>query len=197
MRTQTTILGGTLLALALVAAPSRARADGDLKKVNHIIIVMQENHSFDNYFGALSFAPGSPYHRPDKDEGKGRDEEGKDDGCAKNDHRCVDGLACTTDKSGQLVCFNANRDADDGGHFVMAFHDSRRCVVPDLDHSWVGSHQEANFKHPNNALKNPRNDGFVMVNDLSEQIDNGVESPTEDQTMGFYTQAEIPFYYDL
>jgi phospholipase C len=33
-----------------------------LHKVNHIIIVMQENHSFDNYFGVLPYAPGSPYH---------------------------------------------------------------------------------------------------------------------------------------
>lgn len=29
-------------------------ADGNLQKVNHIIIVMQENHSFDNYFGVLT-----------------------------------------------------------------------------------------------------------------------------------------------
>src|SRR5256885_5728275 len=40
-------------------------------------------------------------------------------------------------------------------------------------------------------------DGFVRVNDATEQIDNGVESPTDDQTMGFYNQNEIPFYYDL
>ena len=39
-----------------------AAASGDLNKVNHIIIVMQENHSSDNYFGALAYAPGSPYH---------------------------------------------------------------------------------------------------------------------------------------
>jgi phospholipase C len=32
---------------------SLAQADGPLKKVKHIIIVMQENHSFDNYFGVL------------------------------------------------------------------------------------------------------------------------------------------------
>jgi phospholipase C len=37
----------------------------------------------------------------------------------------------------------------------------------------------------------------VRRNDQTEQIDNGTESPTEDETMGFYTQAELPFYYDL
>ncbi len=40
---------------------SNARADGDLSKVNHIIIMMQENHSFDNYLGVLPYAPGTPY----------------------------------------------------------------------------------------------------------------------------------------
>jgi phospholipase C len=39
---------------------SVAHADGDLNKVKHIIIVMQENHSFDNYFGVLAYAPGHP-----------------------------------------------------------------------------------------------------------------------------------------
>jgi phospholipase C len=179
------------------AASSVARADGDLKKVNHIIVLMQENHSFDNYLGALPYAPGTPYHRPDKDHGQGKGNDNDDGGCRDDDHRCVDGLTCTTDKSGKLVCFDSNRDADDGGRLVMAFHDSRRCVAPDLDHSWLGTHMEANFKHPNRSLKHPKNDGFVAVNDVTEQVDNGVESATEDQTMNFYNQDEIPFYYDL
>jgi len=34
--------------------------DGDLSKVKHIIVVMQENHSFDNYFGVLAYAAASP-----------------------------------------------------------------------------------------------------------------------------------------
>lgn len=38
------------------------RADGDLKKLKHVVVIMQENHPFDNYFGALVYAPGSPYH---------------------------------------------------------------------------------------------------------------------------------------
>ena len=56
-----------------------ARAEGNLKKVKHIIILMQENHSFDNYFGALAYAPGSPYHTPGQD--GGRDEGNDASGC--------------------------------------------------------------------------------------------------------------------
>ncbi len=81
---------------------------------------------------------------------------------------------------------------------MKVFHDPRRCVGPDLDHGWLSTHREANFNHPNNTLENFLADGFVRVNDMTEQIDPpGVEDPTEDQTMNFYTQNEIPFYYDL
>ena len=181
------------LSLALpFAAVDIARADGDLGKVEHIIVVMQENHSFDNYFGALAYAPGSPYHSPRRDAAI---DGGDRAGCREDDHECVDGLSCVAeDSAGNLLCHDSNRDDD--GSLVVAFHDSRRCVAPDLDHSWVGSHHEANFEHPNDALGHAPNDGFVRVNDATEQVDS-VESPTDDQTMNFYDQSDIPFYYDL
>src|SRR5262245_29383898 len=50
------------VAAALGLGVPAARADGNLNNVNHIIIVMQENHSYDNYFGVLGYVPNSPYH---------------------------------------------------------------------------------------------------------------------------------------
>ena len=47
--------------------------------MQHIIIVMQENHSFDNYFGVLPYAVGTPYDRGP---------------CDPDNHACVDGLSC-------------------------------------------------------------------------------------------------------
>jgi phospholipase C len=157
-------------------------AEGNLQHVNHIIVVMQENHSFDNYFGALAYTPDSPYHKANG-------------ACLASDHKCVDGLSCLVNGDGSLTCSNSN--LDDDGSTVVAFHDSNRCVFPDLDHSWFGTHREVNFLNPNESLANFLGDGFVRVNDLTEQIDNGVENPTEDETIGFYNQDEIPFYYDL
>ena len=168
--------------LLIALGSNRALAEGNLNKVNHIIIVMQENHSFDNYFGALAYAPGSPYHN-----GNGV--------CSASDHLCVDGLRCGADLSGNLTCANSN--LDDDGSTVTAFHEPSRCVRPDLDHSWFGTHKEANFLNPNNTLSSFLSNGFVRVNDLTEQLDNGVESATDDQTIGFYNQTDIPFYYDL
>ena len=181
-----------LAAIAVLALffPLSSRAEGDLHKVKHVIIIMQENHSFDNYFGTLALAPGSPYHQPGHDGGD------HTSGCAKDDHACVDGLTCHLDIAGNFVCSNSN--VDENGKIVKVFHDPRRCVGPDLDHGWLSTHREANFDHPNNTLENFLADGFVRVNDMTEQIDKaGAEDPTEDQTMNFYTQNEIPFYYDL
>jgi phospholipase C len=65
-------------ASALLASPAHAgqARDQGLRKVNHIILLMQENHSFDNYLGVLALAPRSPYHGGV---------------CAPSDHACVDG----------------------------------------------------------------------------------------------------------
>lgn len=185
-----------------VAAPLHAQngsagneKPGGLGNVNHIVVIMQENHSFDNYFGALAHAPNTPYHGPGLFDRDWDRDDNSLSGCREGDHDCVDGLSCTEDAAGNLHCFNAN--LDDDGHFAFAFHDTRRCVVPDLDHEWFTSHEEANFQHPNDSLGRPLNNGFVLVNDQTEQHDNGVESATDDQTMSFYDQDELPFYYNL
>ena len=179
-----------LLFAAVSLAGTSALAEGDPHKAKHVIVIMQENHSFDNYFGALAYAPGSPYHNPRREDG-----DDHDGGCRKDDHSCVDGLSCRVDAAGNFTCRNANRDDD--GSTVFAFHDSRRCVAPDLDHGWANTHREANFNHPNDTLFQALMNGFVLINDKTEQIDNGVENATDDQTMAFYNQNEIPFYYDL
>ncbi|HEX8111256.1 MAG TPA: alkaline phosphatase family protein, partial [Kofleriaceae bacterium] len=170
--------------VAAAAVLDAARADGGIHKVQHVIVVMQENHSFDNYFGALAYAPGSPYHAP----AAGRA------GCAGNDHRCLDGLRCAIDAGGALQCSNTN--LDDDGSTVAAFHDPNRCPAPDIDHGWASTHREVNFAQPNATRQQPLLDGFVRVNDETEQQD-GAESPTDDETIGFYTQDDLPFYYDL
>src|SRR6185437_15153013 len=51
-----------LLAAACSGPDSSTVPATHLNKINHIIIVMLENHSFDNYFGSLAYVPGSPYH---------------------------------------------------------------------------------------------------------------------------------------
>ncbi len=181
MRYKTIVAASLVWSLAAFGTPvTTAQAEGDLHKVNHIIIVMQENHSFDNYFGALPYDPASPYHGG---------------ACAKNDHSCVDGLSCSVDSLGHFTCANANLETD--GSIVRAFHESKYCTGPDLDHGWPGSHLEANFNNPAATIISSPNDGFVLRNDVSNQLDSGPETANSDDTMGFYTQADLPFYYNL
>ena len=177
------------------ATVERAGHEPGVHKVKHVIIVMQENHSFDNYFGALAYAPGSPYHTPRHRHGDGDGDRDGRTGCRRDDHDCVDGLTCEVDAAGAFHCANAN--PDDDGSTVHAFHDANRCVVPDLDHSWHASHAQLNFDHPNDSRHHAPMNGFVRTNDAREQVDHGVENATEDETIGFYNQDEIPYYYDL
>jgi len=190
-----TVRGAALIfCLALLGGyAGAAHAKGNLHRVNHIIIVMQENHSFDNYFGVLPHVPSGPYHAGP---------------CRPSDHTCVDGLACS--RSGAaLLCTNSNQDDD--GSTVVSFHSRNYCPGPDLRHDWPGSHQEANFSTPaSTALASP-NDGFVRVNDGATLLvpplvpdgvgqhspDSAAESPTDDDTMGYYNETDLPFYYGL
>jgi phospholipase C len=156
-----------------MSAPTVTLADGNLQNVEHIIIVMQENHAFDNYLGVLAYAPGSPYHPGSPS-------------CASSDHACVDSLTCTS-SSGQLTCTNSNLDED--GRYVAAYHATTRCANPNPDHSWVGTHYEANWMHPNSALQSPLENGFLLQNELS--------APNDVETMSYYDQTDLPFYYNL
>src|SRR2546427_94525 len=180
--------GASFLCLGMLASVAiTAHAKLDLRKVNHVIILMQENHSFDTYFGVLPYVPAGPYHPGP---------------CTSSDHACVDGLTCALAGSGRS-CTNSN--ADDDASTVLSFHSMNYCPGPDLRHDWPASHQEVNFLNPASALLASPMDGFVLVNDGAGvsvpdgtgQPDVNGESPTEDDTMGHYDQTDLPFYYGL
>lgn len=163
------------LALLAVFIPSIGRAGATdaargLEHVNHILVLMQENHSFDNYLGTLPYIPGGPYHPPAKPGGA----------CPANDHQCVDGLTCVRDAHGNLSCINSNPGANGGKVFV--YHESAYCTA-NPPHEWIDAHREANFEHPN--ASEILGDGFARVR------------PSNTTAMGYYTQDDLPFYYAL
>ena len=163
-----TILCAATVSICLCVQP--AHADGNLKKVNHIIVIVQENHSYDNYFGALAYAPGSPYKN-----GNGL--------CSSSDHACVDGLTCNS-SSGNVTCSNSNINLQ--GQTIYATHSDTRCIT-DPDHSWYGEHLDLNWEDPNGTLLDTLNNGY-------ERDDEPING---DQVMNYYTQADLPFYYNL
>ncbi len=137
------------------------------ENLRHIVVVMQENHTFDNYFGVLPYAVGSPFHAPPTPGA----------GCPANDSTCVDGLTCTG--TTPQTCQNANLSED--GEVVQSFHESTYCLDAPA-HEWVCMHQDQNFCNPNST--SVLADGFVVVNDAT--------SP-----MGFYNEVDLPYYYAL
>ncbi len=159
-----------LAAIPLVCTVRLAYADGNLDNVKHIIVLIQENHSFDNYFGALAYAPGSPYHNANGS-------------CFTSDHHCIDGLTCSV-SDGNLTCLNSN--VNEQGAVVYASHSDTRCIT-DPDHSWYGEHVDLNFDDPNDALKLALNNGY----ERDDEPLNG------DEVMNFYTQDDLPFYYNV
>ena len=170
---------------ALVLGSSPVCADGDLHKVNHIIIMMQENRSFDHYLGALPYAKGTPYHAPKPPKGSTVAV------CKPTDSKCVDGLTCAKKKK-LLICSNSNPDPN--GNAVTSFHQTNYCPGPDFDHSWIASHQMLNFSNPDATLTSPLLDGFVRANALTEGP-NQAQPPWD--TMGYYNETDLPFYYYL
>jgi len=44
----------------IAAAQAAAASDTGIHKIKHVVIIMQENHSFDNYFGTYPGAYGIP-----------------------------------------------------------------------------------------------------------------------------------------
>ena len=140
-----------VLAILLGACKGHlAFADGDINKVNHVIVLMQQGHSFDNYFGALAYARGVLITT----------------GTAPV-ILTTDSLTCAQDASGNLSCSNQNVSLD--GSIAFSFHQSQRCVAPapTNDPSWYYTHLELNFNRPDRA-SSPRNNGFLLAKSLTE-----------------------------
>jgi phospholipase C len=125
--------------------PDRPAGSDCLPEVRHIVVVMMENHSFDNYFGVL----------------------GRGDGLPVDDDGVVQATNPTT-----------------GGVAVAAAHlrsTSQRVGVP--TQSWEASHIQWN---------GGANDGFARAAEACGPA--GAESA---RAMGYWTEADLPFYYAL
>jgi phospholipase C len=70
---------------------------------------------------------------------------------------------------------------------IRPFHKTALCESSDLNHSWNGEHQEWD----NGAM-----DGFTAANDINS-ANADPSDPTGSRTMGYYTQADLPYYYSL
>jgi phospholipase C len=117
---------------------------GAAMPVDHVLVLMQENRSFDHYFGRLQ----------------------------RTGQRHADGLPR-----------DASNPDPTGGAAIEPFHQTRVCEADGLDlaHSWNASHRQFD----GGAM-----DGFTKTNAKPKD-------PSGRRAMGYYTKAELPFYYRL
>jgi phospholipase C len=142
-----TQLGGIARAARAAAATRPAQLTGTISDLKHVVILMQENRSFDHYFGSLQGVRGF-----------------------------ADKQALRY-QNGTTIFQQPDKARTDLGYLLPFRMDSTKVNAQnarDLDHSWTGDHSA-------------RNGGLW---------NNYIPAKTE-QTMGFFTRADIPFQYAL
>jgi phospholipase C len=161
-----------VLCLASVYAPALSFAQTGYP-IRHLIFIVQENHSFDNYFGTYPGANGIPAGTSNP-------------------------VSLNSTPTGYVSPFHLDAKqpvyivgdelppsaadpldvGDSDNESVSPFHLSST-VTTDISHAWRAAHV---------AYDNGRMDGFVYAQN-TENL-NGTEA------MGYYTRSDLPYYYD-
>jgi phospholipase C len=150
-------------------------AAGSVNSINHVVFMLQENHSFDNYFGMLN-----PYRRSHNwnigDDGKDYEVDGIDD---------------------KLTTIN---NVDDEGSAFAPFKLSTTCV-DDESSDWLASYGDVN-RYNFLATRPIVMDGFVhdaegyAKNCASSNSCSGSFTDLKGQrAMGYYDQGFLNYYY--
>ena len=162
-------LACSLVCISLICVPSVSFGQGSMP-IRHLIFIIQENHSFDNYFGTYAGANGIPAG-------------------ASNP------VSLNVTLSGYISPFHMNASQPvyivgdelppgvtdplemDDPDAVSPFHLSD--MTQDISHAWQAAHI---------AYDNGKMDGFVYAQDSLGL--NGTAA------MGYYTRSDLPYYYD-
>jgi phospholipase C len=159
---------------------------GSLQSINHIIFMLQENRSFDEYFGALR-----DYWR-------------------KNGYpdQPFDGLAQFNDPAGLTPAIPGCDPAfpfspapapevdctiDPASPMVSSFHTISQCTE-NPSPSWNESHVDWNINDPVNPV--PTMDGFVRTAANDGRRDSPpLNDVNGERAMGYFTGDDLPYYY--
>ena len=163
--------GGIVTAAAAVSVSAPPPSTGS--PIKHIIFMLQENRSFDSYFGQLG-----PY-RASRLQQMGITVSPSD----------VDRIPAN------VVLTNSHTGAQ-----VSPFHYQTVCTE-NLTPSWNESHHDVSLKGGDSAWPNTTTftsssfqmKGFLdTANNVSQQYD-----PDGTRAMGYYDQTDLPYYYEL
>ena len=139
--------------------------------IKHIFFMLQENRSFDNYFGQL-----------------GAYRAGRLQQFGISDTQTVDGF----DPS--VVLTNHNTGAK-----ASPFHEPTVCTE-NLTPSWDESHHDTALNGGDNAWATTTTfapTDFQMNNFMDTATEHVKYDPNGTRTLGYYNQNDLPYYYDL
>ncbi|HEX6803087.1 MAG TPA: alkaline phosphatase family protein [Terriglobales bacterium] len=179
--------GGAGTTPATATATVTVTEPGNVNAINHVIFMMQENHSFDNYFGMLN-----PY-RQSKGYNIG------DDGVAYS----VDGIEDklngqpydSVGKAGRII---TNNDKQHVAHTLYPF---KSTCVDDMSSAWTESYGDVslgNFTTTRAIAMNgfvSNADGFATSCAASGKCAGSFTDLAGDRAMGVYDQGFLNYYY--
>ena len=163
--------GGTASATATVSVIPAS----SLNAIQHVIFMLQENHSFDSYFGMLN-----PYRKTNGwnigDDGKEYDVDGIDD---------------------KLTAISNQDDQGD----TYSLYKSRTTCVDDMSSSWLESFGDVN-RWDFSTSRAIKVDGFVHIAEgyanscnSSKTCSGNFTDTTGERAMGYYDQDFLNYYY--
>ncbi|GAA1710776.1 alkaline phosphatase family protein [Fodinicola feengrottensis] len=161
---------GSLSASARSALASVARPGSRLSDIEHVVILMQENRSFDHYFGTLSGVAGF------------------DDPLVPRDWR-----------TGRTAFEQLDPSAQDGANgLLLPWHlpvatSSAHCLT-DVSHTWQVQHQSMNGGKNDTWVSShvTPDTQIAKVSDHPAAIVNGGA-----RVMSYFTRDDLPFHYAL
>ncbi len=164
----TIFVSSLLLLSGILPVLSSAQPDTPLK---HLVFIVQENHSFDNYFGTYPGANGIPPNTriPINPNGTSA-------GVSAPFH--MNATAPVAIVGDELPPGVSDPLALNDPNDIAPFHLSSQ-VVNDISHAWNAAHL---------ALDHGKMDGFVYAQNALHL--NGTEA------LGYYNRSDLPYYYD-
>jgi phospholipase C len=158
----------------LRAAMAKAPLKGSLKDIKHVVVLMQENRSFDHYFGTLAGVRG--FADPDAIE------------LSTGKSVFYQPAPTTTTVAGGYT----NPDG-----YLLPWHLDTKSTssqaIPSTSHAWAVQHQALDINVPATAGQptTAANDQWIAAHLAADGQTNGPF------TMGYYERQDIPFHFAL
>jgi phospholipase C len=162
-------IASSFLPRSLARAAAAGPQQGSLRDVEHVVIHMQENRSFDHYFGTLAGVRG--YGDPNVQ---------------------IQSNSLPTD--GKSVFYQYDPDNTAGGSYLLPWHLDTQTTsaqaIPSTSHAWSVQHSAVDIV-TNGTTLTAKNDNWLPAHLAADGTSHGP------YTMSYYEQQDIPFHFAL